>query len=285
MYGARRSAAIAPDHDKDFMLIADPKLFSLVVPTWQGGSFVPRLLDYLDERQFPCSIVIADDSTGEDRTFVEQCAARYPRLRIKVDLYPYGTSFMDKLARTLQRVPSRFVMLQAQDDFPVPGGVEACVRELERNPHYAAARGRIGRFFLGHDGSPAAAVNLTLIPHAMRAYLADDPVERVVDHLKNYASTLYSVHRRESLLGAIEQTAAATRHVIFFQYLSSALTVLSGRVWCGEELYYVRQNHRESWGAKAKREDRDHWPQLLVAPIIPNATRSSAMRLPARSHE
>jgi glycosyltransferase domain-containing protein len=197
---------------------------------------------------------------------VETCVRRYPHLRIVLDLHPHPTPFVEKLVRTLRRVNSRFVMLQAQDDFPVPDGVEACVEYLQDHPDFSVARGRVARFFLGRGADPSSAVNLTLLPHPMRSYLEESPVDRVVDHLNNYASTLYSVHRTESLLQAFEYTAAHSRHVIFFQYLSSALTVIEGKVWCGQKLFYVRQNHVESWGAKAKREDRDHWPRLLVAP-------------------
>ena len=248
------------------MLIGDPNAFSVVLPTFQGGQFVPRLLDYLSERDFPATIHISDDSSGPDRAFIESCVQRYPRLRIVLDLYPHPTPFVAKLVGTLRKVESRFVMLQAQDDFPVPNGVEACVRYLQEHSEFSVARGRIARFFLGRGAEPASSVNLTLIPHPMRSYLQGSPVERVIDHLKHYASTLYSVHRTESLREAFEYTADQMQHVIFFQYLSSALTVIKGKVWCGQELFYVRQNHVESWGAKAKRDDRDHWPHLLVAP-------------------
>jgi hypothetical protein len=106
---------------------------------------------------------------------------------------------------------------------------------------------------------------LEVTQHAMLAYDNPDPVGRVLEHIRQYASTLYSVHRKAQLIESFRLTEARTRNVIFFQYLSSCLTVALGRVACHDTPFLVRQVHRDSWAARLK-DDYEHWPLLIASP-------------------
>jgi len=61
-------------------------------------------------------------------------------------------------------------------------------------------------------------------------------------------------------------TEAATKNVIFFQYLSSCISALKGKIWCTDKLFYVRQGHGDSWSARLKKGDYEHWPMLITSP-------------------
>lgn len=245
------------------MLLEDSKVFSLVVPTYQGTAYLRRCLDYLKHIGYLGHVVLADDSSGEHREFVQAAPERYPELWLDVDAYPHPTRFLDKLCRALGRLEARYVMLCAHDDFIVPEGIEAVLRRLESQPGLAAARGRIARFELVREAPTRASVRL--LRHPMRAYLEDTPLERVLRHLRAYSSVFYSMHRRDALIESSRATEAATKNVIFFQYLSSCLTVAAGPVACVEELFYLRQAHAASWAARLQ-QDYEHWPLLVASP-------------------
>jgi len=247
------------------MIINDPSRFSVVVPTFNGTPYLRRLLDYFRNIAFDGSIVLSDNSSGEHREFVMQCPREYADLDIEVQQFPHDIRFLDKMVRTLETIASRFVMLHAHDDFMIPRAVERCVMFLNEHPDYSVARGRVAMVRLAREHGEN--VQVSLVPHPMRGYEEDEAATRVLHHVERYASTFYSVHRREPLIESFQRTEAATKNVIFFQYLSSCISVLRGKVRCMDELFYVRQGHEDSWSGNLRRsENYEHWPMLITSP-------------------
>jgi glycosyltransferase domain-containing protein len=234
------------------MKIDDLALFSVVIPTFEGTPFLERTLDYFRDLAFKGRIVLADNSSGEHREFVAACEGKYPELRLEILAYPENIRFLDKMIAALEKIDSRFVLLHAHDDFLVPAGV---------------ARGRIAMFALARNPNDASGqVAVSLLPHPMRGYEQPDAVERLLAHIERYASTFYSVHRRESLLESFRLTQRATQNVIFFQYLSSCIAAVQGKIRCLDQLFYVRQGHADSWSGRLKQGDYEHWPMLITSP-------------------
>lgn len=248
-------------------LVEDPACFALVIPTYQGTPFLRRLLEFLRSERYLGLVVLSDNSSGEHRTFVASCPERYAELWLEVQAYDPGVGFLDKLLRTLERIEARFVMLCGQDDFVVPEGVETVLQALEADAGLSCARGRVARFHLRPVQQEAAvrAAAVEFNKHPMLGYEQDSPLPRVLAHMRAYTSTLYSVHRRELLLDSFRATDRATRNVVFWQYLSSCITVALGRVGCLNELFLARQIHGRSWSASLN-GDREHWPLLLTSP-------------------
>jgi glycosyltransferase domain-containing protein len=246
------------------MNIHDPALFSIVVPTYEGTRFLRRLLDYFRTQNYEGSIVLSDNSSAEHREFVSRCPQLYPDLDLQVRSYPEDVRFLDKLVDTLSAIESRFVMLHAHDDFMVPRAVEDCVSFLANNPEYCVARGRIAMIALSRGGE--GRVEASLVPHPMRGYETDDPIERMLDHVQRYAATFYSVHERRQLIDSFAVTEQATKNVIFFQYLSSCIAAYRGKIWCSDALFYVRQGHADSWSGALRRGNYEHWPMLITSP-------------------
>lgn len=250
-------------------ILEDPDAFALVIPTFNGTVFLKRCLDYLHEAGFPGLILLSDNSSGAHRDFIPGCPERYPELWLETRHYPEDIRFLDKLADSLEQIEARSVMLCAQDDFVVVPELDRLVTLLERDSSLAVARGRVAMTELAREPGAAAAAlpAVSLSPHPMRAYLQDDPAERVLDHIRRYSSTFYSVHRRTNLIESFRLTEATTRNVIFFQYFSSCLAALQGKIACTDSLFYVRQGHADSWSGTLKRtRDYEHWPMLLTSP-------------------
>ena len=240
----------------------------MVIPTFNGTPFLRRTLDYLRHVSFKGRVVLSDNSSGDHRKFVAACSDDYRDLRIQVFSFAEDVRFLDKMTATLEKIDSQFVMLHAHDDFMVPAAVEQCVDFLAGNPAYSVARGRVAMFALARaSNAPGGQVAVSLMPHPMRGYEQQDAVERMIAHIERYASTFYSVHRRDSLIESFRITEAATKNVIFFQYLSSCMSVLQGKIWCSDKLFYVRQGHADSWSGRLKNgRDYEHWPMLITSP-------------------
>jgi len=250
------------------MLIEDEGCFSLVIPSFEGTPFLRRLLDYLKAEGYLGHIVLADNSSGEHLAFVRSCPERYPELWLQVDEFDASTGFLDKLARSIERLPSRHVMLCAQDDFIVPAAVEGLLQVLEADAGLSCARGRIARFRLGGVAGEGAAreARVDFNKHPMLPHGEAGALERVLAHMRGYSSTLYSVHRRAHFLASLCAASAATQSVVFWQYLQSCITVALGRVACTDELFLARQVHARSWSATMVEGDYEHWPLVVTAP-------------------
>jgi glycosyltransferase domain-containing protein len=249
------------------MLTTDSDRFSLVIPTYQGTPFLRRCLEYLTRIGFLGHVVLADDSCGEHRSFVESCPAAYPELWLDLCSFDHGTQFLTKVRRTLEQLPADYVMLCGHDDFIVPEALENIAALLENDSELVAAHGRVARFMLRVTESSAQKRELTLetFYHPMHAYLEETATDRVLAHLRHYGATLYSLHRRTKLIEALRATEETTRNVIFFQYLSSCLTVGLGKVACTDDVYLARQVHSRSWAATLQ-DDYEHLPLLLTSP-------------------
>ncbi len=247
-------------------MIEDSDHFALVIPTYEGTPFLRRTLDYLREIAFPGLVVLADDSSGAHREFAAAAPQAYPELWLEHHAFDHGTRFLTKLAETLKRLSARYVMLCAQDDFVVTEGIEAVLAAFDADRGLSVARGRVGRFRIKRirDGG-AERVNVQLLQHPMREYADADAAQRVIAMVADYSATLYSVHRRELLVEALEATERQTRNVIFFQYLWSCINAAQGRIACVDALFYVRQAHVGSWAAKLQ-DDYEHWPLLVASP-------------------
>ncbi len=249
------------------MLIEDDNAFSLIIPTYEGTPFLRRCLDHLKSVEYPGHIVLADDSSGAHREFVASCASRYPELWIDLHPYEHGTRFLDKLCRSLDRIGARLVMLCGQDDFVIPAALERVARALDADAGLACARGRVARFRIHRKDRATGEdrVGIEFLQHPMRACREAHAVDRVLAHLRSYSSTLYSIHRRAQLIDSFRRTEAATRNVVFMQYLSSCITAAQGRVECIDTLFLARQAHAASWAAQLM-GDSEHWPLLVASP-------------------
>lgn len=250
------------------MPIEDESSFTLVIPSFEGTPFLRRLLDYLRAEGYPGHIVLADNSSGEHLSFVRACPGRYPELWLQVDEHEHSVGFLDKLVASIGRLQSRHVMLCAQDDFIVPAAVERLLGVLDADDGLACARGRVARFRLGRGAGEGVAreSRVDFNKHPMLPHTESGALARVLAHMRGYSSTLYSVHRRALFLESLRATAAATRSVVFFQYLQSCITVAQGRIACTDDLFLARQVHAQSWSATMVEGGYEHWPLVVTSP-------------------
>src|SRR3954452_19081945 len=97
-----------------------PELLSEVLSTFNGTRFVESTLDYVTHLQFKGRIVLSDNSSGSCREWIASCATAYRDLNLEAFQFDERITFLDKLIATLEKTPSRFVILHAHDDFMVP---------------------------------------------------------------------------------------------------------------------------------------------------------------------
>jgi hypothetical protein len=94
--------------------------------------------------------------------------------------------------------------------------------------------------------------------YAQRTIDDDNAAVRLGNHLSNYSTTFYSVHRRAQLLRNMRLTHELTTDYRFGELLPSCLSLIQGKTICLEVLYMVRQVITDSTAGKT-----DSWTDLL----------------------
>lgn len=264
--GLRRSAAprvaepvTAPRTPAPQSRFADR--LSLIVPSVTGRA---RFFDTALRHLATCAVrwpILVSDHSAEHESALSTVAARYPGLDVRLLRHPPAMHFLERLARCAEAAQTDYIVLHADDDFMMPAAMESCVAFLDANPDFAACKGRMAGFGIGNDGE------IRVKKNDGRTRAENSAGARLIAHVTDFNPTLYAVHRRGVFVESCVRTLHFTRNVIFWQYMSSCIAVLRGKLQVLDEPYYLRLDNAVGWRAQlAGRRDPSHWPHLAVSP-------------------
>lgn len=219
-------------------------MISIVIPTYNNRSrFLARLLQYYRSGGFAHPIVVADSSEASEREANRNSIASLQgELDVLHEVFPPGIHFNLKIAQALATIDTKYAVLCADKDFLVPEAIEQCVRYLEANPDYSVAHGQAATILSVKVSSGHRILSRS---YPQRTLERDGPQIRLQDHLQNYTTTFYSVHRRPELMRNMQLTADTTAPFHFGELLPSCLSVIQGKVRCLDVLCMVRQYRRD----------------------------------------
>ncbi len=237
-------------------------MISIVIPTYNRPHFLARLLQYYRSVGFAHPVVVADSSSPSESDANRRCiAALQGELDVRHEVFLSSTYFHVKNAQALATVDTEYVVFCADKDFLVPRGIEQCAHYLEANPDYSVAHGRAAKIQSVEASSGLSHRRILSWSYAQRTIDWDEAGIRLQDHLQNYTTTFYSVHRRLELMRNIQLGADNTTDVRFGELLPSCLSVIQGKVRCLDVLYMVRQYRPDL--STSKKTIR--WPALLTS--------------------
>jgi len=165
--------------------VVDLERLSVVMPTFQRPIYALRNMRLLDQTGARVHVL---DGSAEPID---------PRLRAglsgRINYVHLPGSYEERLARAADLIDTPFCVTVGDDDMHLPSGLEASVSALDADPELVAATGT-ALAFLSTDTEVAGRL---IYPELHgRAILADDPIERMVDHLGRYLpSASYAVTR------------------------------------------------------------------------------------------
>jgi len=238
-----------------------PEILTLIIPTYTRTEFLTRILRYYWEKGFPHQIFIADSSSEPVRAANQEVVASMRDiLNIRYEPYLPDISFPAKIANSLNTLESKYVAFCADDDFLIPKGLEACLQYLEDHPDYSAAQGRRLIFKIIQNSALTRGWSFKIVNAERGQNLSQDrAIDRLYQHLSDYASTFYAVHRRIELLRNLKMAGDRTRDLRFGELLPSCLTVIQGKVNRLDVPYTLSEAHQENTNRKIV-----NWGDLLV---------------------
>ena len=234
---------------------------TLIVPSVASrADMFRRVLIHFAQSGHDGPIVVSDHSAEDERNTLAAIAAEFPGLSLSLRHHAPDLPFLARLADCAEAAETPYTALHADDDFVYFPVLALCAAFLDANPDYAAAKGRMAFFSL--DGG-----NLAINAHRGRSREEANVFTRLTRHMASFSATLYAVHRRAPFIDGCRRTVAATDNVIFWQYLSSCITVVRGKVKTLDEFYYLRQQNPQGWQETLiAARDPGHWPHLVTAP-------------------
>lgn len=231
--------------------------------------FTKRWLNYMAAIKFPYKIFIADGSADDQaKRYLEANKEKFSHLDINYVRYPHDENYSvyyKKIADALGKIKTKYVSVSDNDDFYVVDGIARSIDFLEKNADYSSCRGEISsiaiytpsnrpdlKFLYGKSGS------IVYKYYYGESIEFDRSSERVLSHGAKYDPTFYDVHRTGHLKMCFEILRDINPENLYVaEFLTSFLTVASGKIKRLPCLYYVRQTNApgSSNAAEAKRYD------------------------------
>lgn len=220
-----------------------PKV-TVLIPTYNRYAFLKRLLRYYLNAEITFDILIADSST--DHLSDDELTRLIDSPRVSYLKFPSETNLFEKIRQALGKITTEYVVICADDDFIIPSAIQECIDFMEQNTGYAVVQGLRGAHLLRKRGNGEVEFDWTLAPTgSYKSITFDDPSERLKYHLSNYTVTIYGVHRTSTLRLIFKETVEAISHGRLGEVVSSALTLIYGKM-ATLPIFYGSREHSSS---------------------------------------
>lgn len=236
---------------------------TIIITRHYENFYLLRLLKYYRSYDFPVQILILDSSNipinfNKQKDLLDNKKIAYKRFDHKINM-------VEKLAKGLSDVSTTYSVICADDDFITPKAIEECVRFLEQNPEYSVAQGLYCSHYLSYSRkNQKEEIEFVWVPSEIaRSITYDKPSERLRYHLAHYTgATFFAVHRTHLMQLIWEETIKYTSDIRFEEILSSALSLIYGKMIILPVFYASREIIANSagrvldpWHVLAQRDD------------------------------
>lgn len=223
---------------------------SLIVPTKNRPDMLLRLIKYYRELGFRGKILIGDSS---DKGISVQIAQSLSENFSKIDCQHYylpDTPFGPAMNFLNKKIKTHYVAYVADDDFLIPGAIEACIAFLDTHPDYVAAHG-IGALIGSRSGENTDIQSAGY--YRQPIVEQDSAVGRFRSLFESYSVSLFSIHRADTWRRIFRDTPdpmVSPGHAdLSFggELLQSSLSAVYGKIGQIDKLYLIRQAHNSRY--------------------------------------
>lgn len=217
---------------------------TVVIPTYNRYDKLLRLLQYYKAFGFPYTIRILD--SGLDKTKSPELTAIIQDPNITCQSFDSSIFLTDKISEGLAHVTTPYVVLNADDDFLVPGAVNACVDFLKQNADYSLCEGIHISYKIQND---PAGVSFGQLYSQMKSIENANASDRVNSYLPYYYPIFYGVYKTTLLQANFKSTKTETDDLRFFEILPAMLTACAGKIKILDRLFIALEESAASTGA------------------------------------
>ncbi len=209
-------------------------LITIVIPTFNRYEKLERLIRYYLTSEIKYSIIILDSSYIKDKNIV---TILNEHDNFKYIAYDSNIFFADKVAQGLELVNTKYVVLNADDDFLIPETVLKATEFLENNIDFSVCQGKFNTF---KEDVNKRSENLFSDCYFNMISIDDSKsINRFTKFLNNYYPVFYGVYRIELLSDIFRKNKVYTNDTRFSELLPAMLTSINGKIKILNDLYIV----------------------------------------------
>ena len=208
---------------------------TILIPTMNRPHYLLRALNYLERVGFKGKVLVGDSSDKETQIPKGNTLVNY--------LYLPATDYIHDgacMKRMLEEVDTDYAVMQGDDDFLIPNGLQQCVDFLEENKDFSAAHGHRINFYLKDNKLDSA--HLMACPE----WKQDKPGERWMAYMRNGLSTQAYVHRTDTWREMYENVDKIGSRYLGPELLPCSMTAILGKVRALNCLTYCMQKDTEN---------------------------------------
>lgn len=222
-------------------------LLTAIMPTYNRSALVASQVRLFAATNFAYPLLVADSSDPEQAVGVRSAVEG----KGEYEGFAVETPFYDKLAATLTKVKTPFVLLVPDRKITCPHAVTAALEQLATHDDHVLAMGYVLGFSPYGDK-----IDINRIVFYTPTVGEDDPIERLYHLMRRYQVSLWAVFRREALETAVAQ-ARSVKGAMFQEIMFMNALVLQGKI-CRLPLIYGLQGPERSL-TPLERTDPLYW--------------------------
>ena len=207
-------------------------MFTVLMPTRNRPESICHALEFFDVFYPGTRIVVADGSTGEFQPEVKSICVSFSKIDVDYTHYDPEIPYIHRIVEALKRMDDEFVLMAADDDFPLLDRFGKCHDFLSANDDYVVSCG--AGMVMRYTSDDEYSANLKPSYHLD----ANNPARR----LRNYSvlgfQTSYALSRRRHLLERYERF----KHVVltgFYDFTVGTFDSVAGKIHATGEITYV----------------------------------------------
>lgn len=214
---------------------------TLIIPTYNRYSRLRRLLKFYKSLNFPVKTLILDSSSDTlDRNKFNDLLSHH---RVNYKSFASDVIIAGKILDGLEGVETPYSVICADDDLLTPSFFEEGIEFLEKNRDFSIVHGQSAVFNMNPD-QDSSTINWIATYH--QRFIANDTArDRLMNHLDNYSTTYYSIHRTEDLKRNMKMCYDYGFCYGFVELAPSCLSVIQGKVGKIKRLYMLKECHED----------------------------------------
>ena len=219
-------------------------MITIVIPTMNRSDFLIRLLNYYADVGYRHSILIGDSSTSTHAARSKQTIESLNgKLKIIYKECP-GVGVLKCIQHIVPFISTPYAVLNPDDDFLIPNGLDNCIDFLEEHQDFGGANG-LGIIVSTKSGGPHGEIG-GIGKYPLLSVNGESASTRLRDIMDNYFGVLFSVFRTDIFKGFLKISELPIL-AIEGELLPACLSVIHGKIIHLDCLYLVRHVHDQRY--------------------------------------
>lgn len=210
---------------------------TIIIPSNSRPFFIRRSVNYWKNYDFP--VIIVDGSNDTQKDWMKKNSNK------NIQYFHSKTPFPERLKQAGKLLKTKYAILLSDDEFYSVDALDKCINFLELNSDYVAVNGRAVGFLFKNNELVGEAV---YAKWAGRKRIEEDPKERMILHMKDYANPLGVSVIKSSLWRKCANLYADNEFPIFAQWelLMNLVLSFAGKSKTLDILMYFRSFEDDS---------------------------------------